>query len=353
MDTQEATIGVQKMTDSNTKYISLETGETIIGDGIGSGVVKTELVFTTAYTGYEESITDPSYGGQGLIFAYPLIGNYGVDNRRFESNSVQPDVIIAREFTDDVRDWLDEESVLCVEGVDTRAIVTSIRENGSLKAGIASTERAAQRLCAEAVTHGVTMRHESRNDLPKFYGDSDTTIALLDCGVKMSMIEKFVDRGVEVVRLPWDVNPSNLEQHDPDLLFVSNGPGDPSSYDDAIETIRHVHEDLPIAGICLGQQLITLALGGSTTKMQFGHRGSNQPVIDKRTEKVRMTTQNHSYEVSEIPEQLELVQYNVNDNSPEGLVGDSIICRQYHPEANPGPNDSMDFFDDVLSLIRS
>lgn len=336
------------VTDSGTRYIALENGDTIRGTGSG-GTVKTELVFTTSWTGYEESITDPSYSGQGLIFAYPLIGNYGVDERRFESEAVQPDAIIAREFTDSVEQWLASDETVAVSGVDTRALVTSIREEGSLKAGIASTERAAQRLCAEAVTQGVTMRHEPQDDLPKRYGDGDKTIAMLDCGVKTSMIDHFVERGATVVRHSWDVAPAELQ--DPDLLFVSNGPGNPASYQAAIETIEHWHGEIPVAGICLGQQLITLALGGSTKKMKFGHRGSNQPVIDLRTEKVRMTTQNHSYEVDRVPEELELVQYNVNDESPEGLEGNGVLCRQYHPEAKPGPRDSMNFFNDVLGLI--
>lgn len=338
------------MTDSDTKYIALENGETIRGTGVGSDLVKTELVFTTAYTGYEESITDPSYNGQGLIFAYPLIGNYGLDGRRFESDEVQPDVVIAREFTEPVEHWLEANDTLAVSVLDTRSLVTSIRDEGSLKAGIASTERAAQRLCAEAVTEGVTMRHEPSDELPKRYSGNRPIIAMLDCGVKKSMIEHFTERGATVVRLPWDVNTEHISTYDPDLLFVSNGPGNPENYEKAINTIRYWHGEIPVAGICLGQQLITLALGGSTKKMKFGHRGSNQPVIDTRTNQVRMTTQNHSYEVDEIPEELELVQYNVNDESPEGLEGDNVLCRQYHPEAHPGPRDSMDFFDDVLSL---
>jgi carbamoyl-phosphate synthase small subunit len=333
-------------------YLALENGTVIQGTSAGADTTaKTELVFTTAYTGYEESLTDPSYNGQGLIFAYPLIGNYGVDSRRFESDSVQPDLVIARELTDEVSQWLSDSGIPALTNVNTRRLVRAIREEGSMVAGAASTQRAAQRLCADAVTQGVTMTYRSRDDLPKRYGNGHRPIvAMLDCGVKTSMIDKLVEREAHVVRLPWDVNVEHIWSYDPDVLFVSNGPGDPTNYQKAIETIEQAHGQVPIAGICLGQQLITLALGGSTRKMKFGHRGVNQPVMDRRTNRVRMTTQNHSYEVNRVPEALDVTQHNVNDNSPEGLDGDGVLCRQYHPEANPGPNDSLDFFDDVLSL---
>lgn len=334
-------------------YIALEDGTTIEGEQASPGMAKVELVFTTSYTGYEESITDPSYNGQGLIFAYPLIGNYGVDGRRFESATPQVNAVIARELTQDVRTWLIAEEVPAIHKVDTRDIVTRIRDHGSMKVGIASTERAAQRLCAEAVNEGVDMVHEPRDDLPKRYASGNRPIiAMLDCGVKRAMIDHFVEREAMVIRLPWDVNHQHISTYDPDLLFVSNGPGNPEEYEKAIETIKYWHGLVPIAGICLGQQLITLALGGSTKKMKFGHRGTNQPVFDERDNQVRMTTQNHSYEVDEIPEELDLVQWNVNDKSPEGLEGGGVICRQYHPEAHPGPRDSMDFFDRVLDLTQ-
>lgn len=348
-------IGVMTVANSHTMYLAVEDGSIIEGRQASPGRAKLELVFNTAYTGYEESLTDPSYKGQGLVFCYPLIGNYGVDERRFESESVRPNGVIAREFTDEVAEWLDDEGIPAIDNVDTRSLVHRIRENGSLSAGIASTQRAAQRLCADAQTLGVSMRHEPNDDLPKRYsGNGRPIIALLDCGVKKSMMEHFTERGATIVRLPWDVNTKHISTYDPDLLFVSNGPGDPYTYQKAIETIEFWHNnDLPIAGICLGQQLITLALGGDTKKMKFGHRGSNQPVYDTRTEQVRMTTQNHSYEVSEVPEELSLVQYNVNNESPEGLESDQVMCRQYHPEAHPGPRDSYEFFDSVIEYAQA
>jgi carbamoyl-phosphate synthase small subunit len=333
-------------------YLATETGLVTEGRCRSRGSAKFELVFTTAYTGYEESLTDPSYNGQGLLFSYPLIGNYGVDERRFESPEVQPAAIFAKEMTDDVASLCDSHDVPAIDHIETRDLVRAIRENGSMKAAVAPTKRRALALCADAVTQGVRMVYDPPNDLPARSGDGRPIVTLLDCGVKESMIERMNARGATVVRLPWDVNASHLRQYDPDLLFVSNGPGNPEEYKKAQETISYWHDEIPIAGICLGQQLISLALGGETEKMKFGHRGVNQPVYDTRTKRVRMTTQNHSHEVSVVPDCLDLVQYNVNDNSPEGLESDSIICRQYHPEANPGPNDSLDFFDDVLDLAE-
>jgi carbamoyl-phosphate synthase small subunit len=338
--------------EANSAYIALENGDVYRGRMASPGAASAELVFTTTYTGYEESLTDPSYNGQGLVFCYPLIGNYGVDERRFESDEIQPRAAIAREFTDSAKEWLRSASVVGVENVDTRSIAITIRQEGSMVAGVESSQRGAERLCAEAMSSTIDMRHDCDESLPTTYNeDGDPTIALLDCGVKESMIQKFAERGATVVRLPWDASVERVSAHNPDILFVSNGPGSPEKYDAAIATIEEYHGKIPIAGICLGQQLITLALGGSTKKMKFGHRGVNQPVYDDRTERVRMTTQNHSYEVDDVPEELSLVQWNINDKSPEGLESDTVLCRQYHPEANPGPTDSFDFFDDVLSLL--
>jgi len=335
-------------------YLYLENGRLIEGRKRGASVKgHGETVFTTAYTGYEETLTDPSYNGQILIFAYPLIGNHGVDRRRFESDEIQVSGVIAREMTDDVALWLEEEGIPAIDKVDTRQLVTDIRDNGSGSAGLAPTAPDSRRECLRWQRSNQDMTHwSSKKEIAQNVTQSHT-IALLDCGVKRSMIDKLSSRAT-VIRLPWDTAVDEIADHDPDLLFVSNGPGNPEKYEQAIDTVRHFYnQGLPIAGICLGQQIITLALGGSTRKMKFGHRGSNQPVIDTRTNQVRMTTQNHSYEVSDIPDELQLVQKNVNDDSPEGLRAPRVIARQYHPEANPGPQDSFDFFDDVIDLISA
>jgi carbamoyl-phosphate synthase small subunit len=180
------------------------------------------------------------------------------------------------------------------------------------------------------------------------------TVALIDCGAKGSITESLVDRDAVVEVLPYDATVADVEGVDPDVLFISNGPGDPKNFESAAALVEEYVGDLPLAGICLGQQVIANALGGETEKMEFGHRGVNQPVQDLRSEKVVMTTQNHGYTVAD-PGDLEVTQINVNDDTPEGLESDDldIITRQYHPEANPGPHDTLGFFDDILGMVET
>ncbi len=340
-------------------YVAVENGPVIEGRGRVPGEAQGELVFTTAYTGYEESLTDPSYRGQVLTFAYPLIGNYGVREERFESAAVQPTAVFARELTEDVVSWLDAEDVPAVDRLDTRDLVRDIRETGAKRCGLVVGEDVTPADAREQLDTCPTMAE--RTDIgaevsvteAKRYGpeDANQTVALIDCGVKRSMIEHFVDREAAVHLLPHTTQPETVRSIDPDVLFISNGPGDPETYTDAITLVETFAGDLPIAGICLGQQIVALGLGGTTEKMEFGHRGVNQPVRDLRTDQVVMTSQNHGYTVEEYPK-LTVTQVNVNDDTIEGLESDTlgIVTRQYHPEANPGPNDSTGFFDDVLSM---
>ena len=339
-------------------YVAVEGGPVIEARGRVPGTAQGELVFTTAYTGYEESLTDPSYRGQVLTFAYPLIGNYGVREDRFESDAVQPAAVIARELTDEVVEWLSSAGVPAVDQLDTRDLVVDIRESGAKRCGIAigpdvtpDDARAQLETCPT-----MSERHDI-GDLvsvsePARFGPSDgePTVALIDCGVKRSIINSLVERGASVHVLPHDTDGATVKALDADLLFISNGPGDPQTYTEAAELVASFAGDLPIAGICLGQQIVALGLGGSTEKMRFGHRGVNQPVQDLHTGQVIMTSQNHGYTVDEHPE-LSVTQINVNDDTIEGLESDEldIITRQYHPEAHPGPLDSLGFFDDVIS----
>ena len=341
-------------------YVAVEGGRVVEARARSPGTARGELVFTTAYTGYEESLTDPSYEEQVLTFSYPLIGNYGVRAERFESDRVQPNAVVARDLTDDVADWLADEGVPAVDHLDTRDLVTAIRDEGAMKCGIAAgpdatpedalaelercehmsehTDIGAQVSVPEPVTHNAN-------------GDGPS-VALIDCGAKGSIIDSLVERDATVEVLPYDADIEDVEAVDPDILFVSNGPGDPANFETAQALVEEYVGKLPLAGICLGQQVIANALGGSTEKMEFGHRGVNQPVQDLRTGQVVMTTQNHGYTVAE-PGDLEVTQINVNDDTPEGLESEDppIITRQYHPEANPGPNDTLSFFDDVLEMV--
>jgi carbamoyl-phosphate synthase small subunit len=341
-------------------YIAIAGERVVEGRARSPGHARGELVFTTAYTGYEESLTDPSYARQVLTFSYPLIGNYGVREARFESDSVQPEGVLARELTDDVAAWLREADVPAVDHLDTRDVVTEIRDEGAMACGIAAgpdvtPEDALAELdaCAHMSEHTDIGTAVSVAEPVVYNADGEgPRVALLDCGAKGSIVDALVERDAVVHRLPHDASAGAVASVDPDLLFVSNGPGDPENFEAAATLVDEYAGEVPLAGICLGQQVIASALGGRTEKMEFGHRGVNQPVRDLRTDRVVMTTQNHGYTVADPGDTLTVTQRNVNDGTPEGLDSEelSIVTRQYHPEANPGPQDSTSFFDDVLAL---
>ncbi|WP_306056414.1 glutamine-hydrolyzing carbamoyl-phosphate synthase small subunit [Natronococcus wangiae] len=341
-------------------YVALEGGHVIEGRGCAPGTARGELVFTTAYTGYEESLTDPSYEEQVLTFSYPLIGNYGVREERFEDDRVHPRAVLARELTDDVAAWLESEGVPAIDHLDTREVVTDIRDGGAMKCGIAVGEGVTEEdalaeleACKGMSEHTEIGAQVSVDDPVVRGADNDgATVALIDCGAKGSIVDSLLARDATVHVLPHDASAEDVEAVDPDVLFISNGPGDPANYEQAVALVEEFVDDTPVAGICLGQQIVARALGGTTEKMAFGHRGVNQPVLDLESGRVVMTTQNHGYTVGEPGEHLEVSQINVNDDTPEGLDGTEydVITRQYHPEANPGPEDTLDFFDDVLAM---
>jgi carbamoyl-phosphate synthase small subunit len=343
-------------------YLALEDGRVVEARSRAPGRTRGELVFTTAYTGYEESLTDPSYEEQVLTFSYPLIGNYGVREARFESERVHPRAAVAREFTEDVAAWLAEENVPAVDHLDTRDLVTGIREQGAMKCGIAAgpeaTPEAARREleeCQGMSQHTDIGAQVSVDERLTRNPDGDgPQVALIDCGAKGSIASSLIERDAVVEILPYDATVADVDAVDPDLLFISNGPGDPKNFERAAALVEAYVGDVPLAGICLGQQVIANALGGETEKMEFGHRGVNQPVQDLRSGQVVMTTQNHGYTVAE-PGDLDVTQINVNDDTPEGLENDDldVITRQYHPEANPGPHDTLGFFDDVLEMVET
>ncbi len=342
-------------------YVALEGGRVLSARARAPGTTRGELVFTTAYTGYEESLTDPSYEEQVLTFSYPLIGNYGVREERFESERIHPRAVIALELTEDVSEWLEREGIPAVDHLDTRDLVTEVRDEGAMKCGIAAgpdvtPEDALAELeeCKGMSEHTDIGAQVSVSESYTVEGGGEYDVALIDCGAKGSIASSLAERGADVHVLPYDTTPARIESLDPDVLFVSNGPGDPANFEAAQRLVEEFAGEIPIAGICLGQQIVARALGGETEKMTFGHRGVNQPVRDLRSGRVVMTTQNHGYTVAE-PGDLDVTQINVNDDTPEGLENDEldVITRQYHPEANPGPHDSFDFFDDVLGMVRT
>ncbi|MFW6449130.1 MAG: carbamoyl phosphate synthase small subunit, partial [Halobacteriota archaeon] len=275
--------------------------------------------------------------------------------------AIQPEAVIARELTDEVVEWLAAEGVPAIDHLDTRELVIEIRESGAKRCGIAVGEDATPAAAIEQLADCPTMAARTdiparaSTDAPYAVGpdDAGVRVAMLDCGAKRSMIDGLTARGARVEVLPYDTPPEAVRSLDPDALFVSNGPGDPTNYAQTVATIEALVGELPVAGICLGQQLIALAMGGSTEKMEFGHRGVNQPVRDLRSNQVFMTSQNHGYTVAEHPG-LEVTQVNVNDGTVEGLENASldVLTRQYHPEAHPGPLDTVGFFEEVVTLAR-
>ena len=347
------------MTDA---YVAIEGERLIEARSRSPGQTRGELVFTTAYTGYEESLTDPSYEEQLLTFSYPLIGNYGVRKERFESDRVHPRGVLAREMTEDVAEWLQGEEVPAVDHLDTREIVTEIRDEGAMRCGIAAGPNATREDALDQLDQCKHMSEHEDIGAQVSVGEpavhnpegSGPSVALIDCGAKGSIVSSLVERDAVVHRLPYDATEDDVNAVDPDVLFISNGPGDPENFEAAGEVVDAFVGEVPLAGICLGQQVVANALGGRTEKMEFGHRGVNQPVRDLRTGQVVMTTQNHGYTVADPGDELEVTQINVNDETPEGLDNDDldIITRQYHPEANPGPHDSLSFFDDVVEMAE-
>ena len=344
-----------------TGYVALADGSVFTGRVRATGRTRGELVFTTAYTGYEESLTDPSYERQVLTFSYPLVGNYGVRSERFESDRVHPTAAIAREFTDSVADWLGEEGVPAVDHLDTREIVTRVREEGAMACGIAAgpdatpADARAELAACEPLSAQTDIGAAVSTPEPYTVEPTDerdpVEVTLLDCGTKGSIVSSLTDRGARVHVLPHDASEAAVTARDPDVLFVSNGPGDPATFEAAESVVDALLGEVPIAGICLGQQIVARAMGGETAKMEFGHRGVNQPVRDLDSGRVVMTTQNHGFAVDD-PGSLEVTQVNVNDGTAEGLDHETldVLTRQYHPEANPGPHDSLTFFDDVVAM---
>ncbi|OFV68516.1 MAG: carbamoyl phosphate synthase small subunit [Candidatus Syntrophoarchaeum caldarius] len=354
--------------------IGLEDGTTVYGEGFGiEGVVCGELVFTTQFTGYEEALTDPSYSGQILMFAYPLIGNYGLNPDTFQSERMQAEGLVVREACDhpsshrslnSIHDFLESERKPGIAGVDTRALTIKIREHGTLKACLMTGKtvdgsRAVELACREQEISELDLI--SRVTCKRMYhieGDGKR-IAVIDLGIKNNILKSLMRRKLDIFVFPADSKASDLESVNPDLLLLSNGPGDPKQAKAAIRLVSELAGSLPIAGICLGHQVIARALGADTYKLKFGHRGANQPVKNLRDGKVYITSQNHGFAVdgdSIEGTEIKITQINTNDETVEGIACPylNIFCVQYHPEAHPGPRDTEAwFFNQIVDVIEN
>ncbi len=344
----------------------LEDGKEFIGNSFGYETSVTgEVVFNTSMTGYPENLTDPSYKGQILVLTYPLIGNYGVPGDSssndlldfFESNQVQITSLIVSDYSEEnshwnstksLGDWLKENKIPALTGIDTRMLTKHIRESGTMLGKIVfDSDIEFVDPNKQNLTSQVSIKEK------KIYGNGSRKILVVDCGVKNNIIRNFLKRDTTVIRVPYNYDFTNEEY---DGIFLSNGPGDPKMCKETIENVsKALDKNTPIFGICLGNQILALSSGSDTYKLKYGHRSHNQPVILKSTNKCFITTQNHGFAIDDktIGEDWETLFVNLNDGTNEGLKHKSkpFFSCQFHPEASSGPVDTEFLFDDFLKLV--
>src|SRR5688572_17665675 len=353
----------------------LEDGSVYYGKAFGKvGTTAGEICFNTGMTGYQEVFTDPSYYGQIVIMNNVHVGNYGTKDTDVESDSVKIRGMIGRNLeeqysrkmaTESLDTYLIKHNIVCIEDVDTRALVTHVRQKGAMNCIISSeildADKLKKELDAAPSMEGLELASQVSTVKPYTRGEenSEIRIAVLDYGTKQHIIECMVDRGAYVKVFPAKTPVSELKSFRPTGYFISNGPGDPASMDYAINTVKEVlEENKPVFGICLGHQLLALASGIDTFKLHHGHRGLNHPVINLITGKCEVTTQNHGFGVD--PESVKKASHvmvthkNLNDDSIEGirLKNKPAFSVQYHPESTPGPHDSRYLFDDFINMIK-
>ena len=339
----------------------LENGMTFNGKAFGYLKDSVgEVVFTTSMTGYQEVLTDPSYYGQIVTMTYPLIGNYGINLEDMESNSPKVKGFIVREKCNlpnnfrcelELEDFLEQNKIVGLEGIDTRALTKILRNKGTMKGIIVvdeADEDEVQKRIAE-YSNFDAVKNVTTKSTYTIEGEGKH-VAVLDFGIKTNILRNFQKRGCKLTVFGADVTAEEVLAVNPDLVFLSNGPGDPQDVPHAIECIKQLVGKKPITGICLGHQLLCLALGGKTGKLKFGHRGSNHPVKDLETGKVTITSQNHGYVVEELPEGVIETHVNINDGTVEGMRHETLplFSVQFHPEASAGPQDSNYIFDKFL-----
>ena len=344
--------------------LRLGDGSAFFGEGFGASNRRLgELVFNTSMQGYQEALTDPSYAGQVLTMSYPLVGNYGINNTDFESSRIWAEGFVVREASaeffhrEGVRDldsFLAKYGVPGICGVDTRELVKRIRKHGVLPCSIEVFEKAERGGEVSFEYSSVNfVEKASSSGVERFVPEGvGKTVVLLDLGVKRSIVKELNRRGIGVISVPWNASLEMVRSFEPDGIVVSNGPGDPAILT-SVHTLVRSLSDLPMFGICLGHQCIAHAFGGNTSKLKFGHRGSNHPVYDSEKKRVFITTQNHGFAVERVPEEFVVTQVELNDKTIEGMMHSSkpIFSVQYHPEASPGPHDAGYLFDHFLKVL--
>lgn len=372
-----------------TAVLAFENGTTIEGDAIGAigAECQGELVFNTAMTGYQEVLTDPSYKGQVVTFTYPHIGNYGVNDEDMESSGIKASGLVVHELSPMVsnfrasrslQSYLEEHAVAGIEGVDTRMIVRILRSEGAMRCVIAHGENLdhaelvhrARNIPSMSgldltplVTTGAPYQWENEAETQWDYRPEQRSagarkrIVAVDFGIKRNILRRLSHHGCDVTVVPATASAAEILSYDPEGVFLSNGPGDPAAVTVAIQTVRELLGKKPIFGICLGHQILSLAVGATTYKLKFGHRGANHPVKNLRTGSIEITSQNHGFAVdpSTLPSNAVMTHVNLNDDTCAGIALTDVpaFAVQYHPEASPGPHDSDYLFDEFVNMMKS
>ena len=319
-----------------------------------------EVVFTTGMTGYQEVLTDPSYYGQIVTMTYPLIGNYGINIEDMESKGPKVKGFVVREKCDlpnnfrcemELENFLKQNKIIGIEDIDTRALTKVLRNNGTMRGIIVVNELSESEIDEKIKAFSNTDAVKNVTTKEKYEIDGNGKhIAIMDFGIKTNILRCFQKRGCKLTVFPASATADEVLSVNPDLVFLSNGPGDPEDLEDAIKNIAQITTKKPVTGICLGHQLLALALGGHTKKLKFGHRGCNHPVKDLETNKVTITSQNHGYVVDTLPDNMVITHTNINDTTVEGMKHKTlpIFSVQFHPEASAGPQDSEYIFDKFI-----
>lgn len=353
------------------KKIVLENGREFYGYGFGANCESVnEIVFNTSMVGYQEIMSDPSYTDQMVVMTYPLIGNYGITDEDYETKSPTFGGFIVREYNDSPSNFrytktlsevLEEHNIPGIHGIDTRMLTRIIRSEGSQRVIITDADVARDEALARLKNAPVRCDQVSRVSCPKRWFSRTPNhkydVVAIDCGIKYNIVRSLNMRSCNVTVVPYNTSAEEILAFQPDGLFLSNGPGDPVDVHSVLEVVKQLRGRLPIFGICLGHQIISLAYGAQTYKLKFGHRGGNHPVKNLITGRIEMTSQNHSYAVDADSLKntgLEVTHLNLLDGTVEGVhsVRDRVFSVQYHPESAPGPQDSAYLFDHFIELMK-